>query len=90
MNSRITKSAMLTVGLPVAAGLLLLAGGSRASAAAALIAPTWEYFVLGDIKNMFGETLGTSSSKLNEYGSAGWEAVAVYPNGATLLKRRKN
>lgn len=48
----------------------------------------WEYHILGDIKNGFGETVGTSADALNKAGAEGWEAVGVFPNAAVLLKRR--
>ena len=67
-------------------GLLLLVsltgcGGSSSS-------EKWEYFIAGDIKNGFGETVGTSTDALNKAGAEGWEAVGVFPNAAVLMKRR--
>lgn len=48
----------------------------------------WEYTILGDVRNGFNETIGTSVEALNSAGRKGWEAVTSYGNGATLLKRR--
>lgn len=52
--------------------------------------PNWEYQILGDVRNGFGETMGTSIEALDAAGAAGWEAIAVYGNGATLMKRLKD
>ena len=48
----------------------------------------WEYAFVGGIVNGYGETVGTSLDDLNSAGQEGWEAVASYGNGVTLVKRR--
>src|SRR5262245_28322078 len=50
----------------------------------------WEYLILGDLRNMFGESIGTTAQGLANAGAEGWEAVAIYPNATTLMKRPRN
>ena len=47
----------------------------------------WEYQIVGGVRNGFNENVGTSIEALDDAGKQGWEAVAVYPNGVTLMKR---
>lgn len=75
-----TRLRLIVVGLLL---LLPLAGCWGSSSG-----EKWEYFIAGDIKNGFGETVGTSTDALNKAGAEGWEAVGVFPNAAVLMKRR--
>lgn len=86
----LTKPLRLSIALALVsiAATSLLASTVPARASAGAPRPAWEYRVLGDITNLFGETVGTSVAAMNQAGLAGWEAVGIYGNGATLMKRR--
>ena len=47
----------------------------------------WEYQIVGGVRNGYDQNIGTSVEALDAARKEGWEAVAVYPNGVTLMKR---
>jgi len=79
MNTRISKKSLI---LGIVAGAVIALTVATVSKG-----QKWEYQLVGGLRNGFNETVGTTLEALDAAGKEGWEAVAVYPNGVTLVKR---